>query len=65
MLNQKKTKLEKQKIQYSVISKPERFRRSGIEFSRIPTILDEDQITQAILDEPNLVVTKIETQKEE
>jgi hypothetical protein len=46
-------------VNYSVISKGESFRRSGFLFSKVPTILTPDQITDEILNEQMLIVTKV------
>lgn len=50
---------------YSVTSKPDRFRRSGILFSKEPTLLDEDTMTEAIINEPMLIVEKVKLPEEE
>lgn len=59
----KKSKSQKPKTEvkklYSVISLPEQFRRSGILFTKQPTYLSEDEITEAILKEPKLVVEEV------
>lgn len=56
---------EKEKL-YSVTSKSERFRKSGIEFSKVPTILKESELAEAIKNEPMFSITlvKSETEKE-
>jgi len=58
---------KKDEVKYSVIAKNGKFRRSNIEFSLTPLILDEIQITKEILSEPMLIVTKFipEEKKEE
>lgn len=50
---------------FSVTSKPDRFRRSGILFSKEPTLLDKDTMTETILNEPMLIVEKVELPEEE
>jgi len=63
-LELKEESMAKKDEKYSVIARTDLqqqkkgFRRSGFEFSSTPLILDESQITKAILNEPMLIVTK-------
>lgn len=55
---------KKKEIKYLVVSKVERFRRSGIEFTQTPTILTKAEITPGILNESMLVVTELTGEEE-
>jgi len=55
----KESKQKKMAVKYSVVSKVGYFRRSGILFSKTPTVLQENEITEEIKKEPMLEVTKL------